>query len=80
MPSFPVNTAVLLAVSTLSAIATGIVGVPSAVLAVLAWRRHATDPDAARTRTRTGWLVYVVNLALGAVLLVPFYIWAANAR
>ncbi len=77
-PSFPISTAVLLVVSVLSVVATGLIGIPSAVVAALAWRQNATDPVTARRRTTTGWVVYAVNFAVGILVLVPFYIWAFN--
>ena len=45
---FPVSTFVLLVVSVISLIATGIIGIPSAVVSVVAWRQNATDPAACR--------------------------------
>lgn len=74
--TFPGSTAVLLLVSVASIVAVGIIGIPSAVIAVLAWRQHALDPVGAARRTSTGWVTYGVNLVVGALLLVPFYLWA----
>jgi len=76
--SFPASTAVLLAVSVVAAVATGIIGIPSAIMAALAWRQNGTDPAAASRRTTTGWIVFGINFAVGILLLIPFYIWASN--
>lgn len=75
---FPVSTFVLLIVSVISLIATGILGIPSAVVSVVAWRRNATDPGACRKLTTTGWIVYAVNFLVGVPLLIWFYIWALS--
>ena len=73
---FPVSAVVLLVVSVISLVATGIIGIPSAVVAVVAWRRHAQDPGSARRLTTRGWIVYAVNFAVGVPLLIWFYVWA----
>ena len=75
---FPVSTFVLLIVSVISLIATGIIGIPSAIVSVVAWRQNATDPAACRKRTTTGWIVYAVNFVLGLPLLIWFYVWALS--
>ena len=75
---FPVSTFVLLIVSVISLIATGIIGIPSAVVSVVAWRQNATDPAVCRKRTTTGWIVYAVNFVLGPPLLIWFYVWALS--
>ncbi len=73
---FPVSTVVLLVVSVISLVATGIIGIPSAIVSVIAWRRHALAPDSARRLTTRGWVVYAVNFAIGVPLLIWFYVWA----
>ena len=75
---FPVSTFVLLIVSVVSLIATGIIGIPSAILSVVAWRQNATDPAACRKRTTTGWIVYAVNFVVALPLLIWFYVWALS--
>jgi hypothetical protein len=75
---FPVSTFVLLIVSVISLIATGIIGIPSAIVSVVAWRQNATDPGACRKRTTTGWIVYAVNFVVGLPLLIWFYVWALS--
>jgi len=66
-------------VSVVAAIATGVIGIPSAVIAALAWRQNGTDPAAAARRTTKGWIVLGINFAVGILLLIPFYIWASNS-
>lgn len=75
---FPVGTFVLLVLSAISLIATGIIGIPSAIVAVIAWRRSATDPSSAKRLSTTGWIVYAANFAVGVPLLIWFYIWALS--
>jgi hypothetical protein len=75
---FPVSTFVLLIVSVVSLIATGIIGIPSAILSVVAWRLNAADPAACRKRTTTGWVVYAVNFVVALPLLIWFYVWALS--
>jgi hypothetical protein len=75
---FPVSAVVLLVVSVISLVATGIIGIPSAVVSVIAWRRHAQDPGSARRLTTRGWVVYAVNFAVGVPLLIWFYVWALD--
>lgn len=75
---FPVSTFVLLVVSVISLIATGIIGIPSAIIAVVAWRQNATDPTACRKRTTTGWIVFAVNFVVALPLLIWFYVWALS--
>lgn len=75
---FPVSTFVLLIVSVISLIATGIIGIPSAIISVVAWRQNAGDPAACRTRTTTGWIVYAVNFVVALPLLIWFYVWALS--
>ncbi len=77
---FPGSIATLLAVSAVLALATGVIGIPSAVVAAFAWRQHTRDAVAAARRTTTGWIVLAVNFAVGAPLLVAFYIWASNSQ
>lgn len=74
----PGSTVVLLILSVVGIVATGIIGIPSAVIAALAWRQNGADPAAARKRTTTGWIVLAVNFAIGILLLIPFYIWVSN--
>ncbi len=75
---FPVGTFILLILSAISLIATGIIGIPSAIVAVIAWRRSATDPASATKLSTTGWIVYAANFALGVPLLIWFYVWALS--
>ena len=75
---FPVSTFVLLVVSVISLIATGIIGIPSAIISVVAWRQNATDPAACRKRTTTGWIVFAVNFVVALPLLIWFYVWALS--
>ena len=75
---FPVGTFVLLILSAISLIATGIIGIPSAIVAVIAWRRSATDPASAKKLSTTGWIVYAINFAVGVPLLIWFYVWALS--
>ena len=75
---FPLSTFVLLIVSVISLIATGIIGIPSAIVSVVAWRRNAADPAACRKLTTTGWIVYAVNFVLALPLLIWFYVWALS--
>jgi hypothetical protein len=75
---FPVSTFVLLIVSVISLIATGIIGIPSAIISAVAWRQNDTDPTACRKRTTTGWIVYAVNFVVAVPLLIWFYIWALS--
>jgi hypothetical protein len=75
---FPVSTFVLLIVSVISLIATGIIGIPSAIVSVVAWRRNAADPAAGRKLTTTGWIVYAVNFVIALPLLIWFYVWALS--
>ena len=75
---FPLSTFVLLIVSVVSLIATGIIGIPSAIVSVVAWRRNAADPAACRRLTTTGWIVYAVNFVLALPLLIWFYVWALS--
>ncbi len=73
---FPTSAVVLLLVSVLAILATGIIGIPSAVIAVLAWRLNARELAASRKRTTTGWIVLAVNFAIAIPLLIWFYTWA----
>jgi len=58
--------------------ATGIIGIPSAIISVVAWRQNAGDPAACRKRTTTGWIVYAVNFVVALPLLIWFYVWALS--
>ena len=75
---FPVGTFILLVLSAISLIATGIIGIPSAIVAVVAWRRSATDPASAKRLSTIGWIVYAANFAIGVPLLIWFYVWALS--
>jgi hypothetical protein len=59
-------------------VATGLIGIPSAIISVLAWRANASDPAKCRKRTTMGWIVYAANFALGVPLLIWFYVWALS--
>jgi hypothetical protein len=65
-------------VSVVSLVATGIIGIPSAIISVVAWRANASDPAKCRKRTTIGWIVYAGNFALGVPLLIWFYVWALS--
>ena len=75
---FPVSTFVLLIVSVIFLVATGIIGIPSAIVSVVAWRRNAADPPACRKLTTTGWIVFAVNFVVALPLLIWFYVWALS--
>jgi hypothetical protein len=60
----------------ISLVATGILGIPSAVVSVVAWRRSSRDPAAGRSLTMAGWIVYAANFAVAVPLLIWFYVWA----
>ncbi len=77
-PGFPTSALVLLVVSLLLALATAVIGIPSAVMAGLAWRINTVDPTKASRRTTAGWIVLAINFAIGTPLLIAFYIWAAS--
>ncbi len=76
--SVPGSTVVLLVLSLVGIVLTGIIGIPSAIIAALAWRQHSADPVAARRRTTSGWIWFAANFAVGILLLIPFYIWVSN--
>ena len=66
---------VLLVVSGVAIVASGIIGIPSAVLAILALRSGSRDPAASRRTTRIGWIVFAVNAAIGLVLIALLLWW-----
>ncbi|MGB8382398.1 MAG: hypothetical protein WCG47_14350 [Dermatophilaceae bacterium] len=66
---------VLLVVSGVAIVASGIIGIPSAVLAILALRSGSRDPAASRRTTRVGWIVLAVNAAIGLVLIALLLWW-----
>ena len=69
------NAVVLLIVSALAVVATGIIGIPSAVLAIVALRGGARDPLASQRTTRVGWIVLAVNAVIGLALIVALLWW-----
>lgn len=73
----PLNTSavVLLVVSGLCVLAAGIIGIPSAVVAVLALRANRTDPATARRTARLGWIVLAVNAVVGLALIWALFRW-----
>ena len=76
----PSNTSavILLVISILSIIATGIIGPPSGVMAILSLKRNSSDPArAARTATR-GWITFAINAVIGMFVLVWFLWWLGN--
>lgn len=66
---------VLLVVSGAAIVASGIIGIPSAVLAILALRSGSRDPAASRRTTRIGWIVFAVSAAIGLVLIALLLWW-----
>ncbi len=77
---FATSALVLLVMSVIAVLATGIIGIPSSVIAVLAWQLNARDLAASRKRTTTGWIVLAVNFAIAIPLLIWFYTWALSNR
>ncbi len=78
----PRNTsaAILLGVAILAILATGIIGPPSGVMAVLSMKHNTTDPArAARLATR-GWIVFAINAVIGMFAIVALFWWLANNR
>ena len=78
----PSNTSaiILLIVAIVSIFATGIIGPPSGVMAIISLARNSTDPArAARLATR-GWIVYAINAVLGMFAIVALFWWLANNR
>jgi hypothetical protein len=76
----PSNTSaiILLIVAIVSILAAGIIGPPSAVMAVMSMKRNSTDPArAARLATR-GWIVFAINAVIGMFLIVWWLWWLAN--
>jgi hypothetical protein len=73
----PLNTSavVLLVVSALSALATGVIGIPSAVIAGIALRANRTDPAGSHRTTRIGWIVLAVNAVIGLGLIAALFWW-----
>jgi len=62
-------------VSAVAVVATGIIGIPSAVLGVLALRAGPRDPGASRRTTRIGWIVLAVNAVIGLALIALLLWW-----
>jgi hypothetical protein len=46
------------------------VGVPSLIFGIMALTSNESDPVGSRKKAKTGWIVYVVNLALVIVLAI----------
>ena len=73
-----VSAAVLLIISIIAIIATGIIGPPSGVMAVMSLARNKSEPErAARTATR-GWITFAINAVIGLFVLVWFLWWLGN--
>jgi len=69
---------ILVVVSILAIIATGIIGPPSAVMGVLALKRNAADPAGSRSQTVKGWIVFAVNAVIGGALIAALVWWRNN--
>ena len=68
----------LVVISIIAIIATGIIGPPSGVMAVMSLARSKSDPErAARTATR-GWITFAINAVIGLFVLVWFLWWLGN--
>ena len=73
-----ISAIVLLVLSVLSIIATGIIGLPSGWLAILSMKRNSTDPARAASTALTGWIAFVVNTVIGIPALIWLFWWAAH--
>ena len=74
----PSNTSgiVLVIISALATLSTCVIGIPSLVLGIMALNANATDPVGSRRKSRTGWIVFGINVAV-VVLLVAVFITIA---
>ena len=74
-----VTAIVLLIISAVSTFATGIIGPPSLVMALLALKHNSTEPARASKLANRGWIVYAINALVGLALLVAFF-WLRAKR
>lgn len=73
-----VSAIILLVISILAIIATGIIGPPSAVLAALALKRNVADPARSARQATIGWIVLAVNTVVGLFAIAGLFWWLAN--
>lgn len=76
----PSNTSaiILLVIAILSILATGIIGPPSAVMAIMSMKRNSTDPARAARLATNGWIAFAINAVLGMFAIVWLFWWLAN--
>ena len=73
-----VSAIVLLVISILAIIASGIIGPPSAVLAALALKRNVADPARSARQATIGWIVLSVNTVVGLFAIAGLFWWLAH--
>ena len=72
-PAVPSNTSavVLTIVSGVSMLGTAFfVGIPSLIFGIMALNSNTTDPVGSRRKSRTGWIIYAVNVGILILLIV----------
>ena len=46
------------------------VGIPSLIFGIMALNSNTTDPVGSRRKSRTGWIIYAVNVGILILLIV----------
>ena len=47
-----------------------LVGIPSLIFGIMALTSNSTDPVGSRKKSRTGWIIFAVNAALAALVVI----------
>lgn len=71
-PSAPSNTSaiILTVVSGLATLTTCVIGIPSLIFGIMALSANSTDPVGSRQKSRTGWIIFAVNVGIVVLLAV----------
>ena len=66
-----VSAIVLTIVSVLTLLGTWcVIGIPSLIIAIMALTANSTDPTGSRKKAKTGWIVFGVNVAVAALIIL----------
>lgn len=70
-----ISATILFVVSIIATILFGIIGPPTAIMALLGLKKTTEDPAKGADYTKTAWLVFALNAVIGAIALAGYYWW-----
>jgi hypothetical protein len=70
-----ISATILFVVSIAATILFGVIGPPTAIMALIGLKKTTQDPEKGADYTKTAWLVLALNAVIGAIGLAGYYWW-----